>query len=389
MSPQDCGGGTAEGRHRIDLTGAARDGVRSSRVATFGDTALVGLPSAENGGAAVFLRRNNGVWCPEQVVTDADGYTEFGHAVALGADIAVIGAPGDDAGYAAVLRRTGDGWRETQRLAPPEESSLYAFGGAVAIGEHMIVIGASRYGDEGDIGRAFVFEGENWSTVHALTAVPELDDRFGFAVAVSGGTIVVGAPGTSERPGAAFVFEQREAFEVAHALTVEGSPGDQFGAAVAIERDDVVVGAPAQGVPNGTALVPLLDDMGKAYAFHRASGDWDDMRVLGEGLLALGDHLGSIGASVSISNGTVLVGAPGEENGRGLVRVYRRANYNGWCTAFLLYAGARELYANFGGSVSVFGTTAWVGGRESSSAAYALDLKQAEPLESGCMFEPF
>ena len=93
---------------------------------------------------------------------------------------------------------------------------------------------------------------------------------FGFAVAASSDTIVVGAPNHSakgERAGAAYVFERRgDVWNQAGKLTASDAvPATRFGNAVAIGRDTIVVGM----LMNGSGK-----RSGAAYVFERQQGRW-------------------------------------------------------------------------------------------------------------------
>ena len=65
----------------------------------------------------------------------------FGAAVALGAGMLVVGAPGSEGGSAYIYGRSARGWLRSQRLhAVDSENEL--FGAAVAINKGLIIVGA-------------------------------------------------------------------------------------------------------------------------------------------------------------------------------------------------------------------------------------------------------
>lgn len=401
--PPPCVPTSSGWRHRVDLEHAApTNGSSGSRVTVFEDTALVGLPSAENGGVAVFFRRTGDGWCPDRVVRgpEAEDDTEFGYAVALGAGTAVIGAPNGRGGngYVFVLRRLLSGWQEVQRLTA---IGLYVrrFGAAVAVSGNRIVVGAPLTNTV----EVFELVGESAYNVDSTFPVPvERYSGFGFAVAVSNRTVVVGAPGARNGTGAVFVYEDRDGgLTTEHELVAPDlRTGDHFGAAVAIEGDHVIVGAPGLGVSNSPLVEPAplevgtIAGTGNAYAFQRTDDGW------GQGAPMLSsspsnpgyqgstaDDLGATGSSVAIAEGTALIGAPGQDNGLGLVHVYRQLGSE-WSPWLLIDAGEREPYGNFGSSVALSRTTAWVGVQESSAAAYTLDLARVPMGESSYPLEP-
>src|SRR5262249_17365498 len=115
-------------------------------------------------------------------------------------------------------------------------------------------------GNEGDnsapdTGAAYVFvrQGTNWSQQAYLKPSNTKPDQFlGFSsVAVSGDTVVVGAPfefNPAGRSGAAFVFVRSGTNWSQHAYLKASNAGaeDGFGFSVAVSGDTVVVGAPAE-----------------------------------------------------------------------------------------------------------------------------------------------
>jgi len=95
------------------------------------------------------------------------------------------------------------------------------FGYSVAISDGIAVVGAHNDDDKGESsGSAYVFEmsdssdATSWTQVAKLTADDgAVDDRFGVSVAISDGTIVVGAYFDSDKvsiSGSAYVFEKSD-----------------------------------------------------------------------------------------------------------------------------------------------------------------------------------
>ena len=152
----------------------------------------------------------------------ADDY--FGYSVAISGDYAVAGAWGDDdhgsqSGSAYVFFRNSDGtWTQVQKLtADVDAAAQDKFGEAVAISGDYAVVGA--YGDDCDdgsdmCGSAYVFFRDPtynaWLQVSKLVADDAAaQDKFGDAVAISGGHAVIGAPQDSDggsQSGSAYVF---------------------------------------------------------------------------------------------------------------------------------------------------------------------------------------
>ena len=93
----------------------------------------------------------------------------------------------------------------------------------------------------------------NWGQVQKLTAEdPAADDHFGFSVAISGDTVVVGAIEKDSSTGAAYIFERNTGGpenwgEWGKLIVIDPQPGDQFGFAVAVHQDLALVGMPLLG----------------------------------------------------------------------------------------------------------------------------------------------
>ncbi|MCK5736236.1 MAG: FG-GAP repeat protein, partial [Spirochaetaceae bacterium] len=128
----------------------------------------------------------------------------FGGSIAMDGSLAVIGSePGGvvKPGSAYVYRNNGGTWVQEAKLLPetsvPGEEDL--FGGSVSISGRYAVIGAAK-GDGlvADSGTASVFfrnDDGSWIRTDTLQADDgQANDSFGLAVAVSGYTVLVGAP---------------------------------------------------------------------------------------------------------------------------------------------------------------------------------------------------
>ncbi len=227
-------------------------------VATQDDSALVGAPGdGDSTGSLHAYERRGGRWTPVQTLSPpelspGDG---FGHAVDVSADVAVVGLPHDDdlatdSGAVWVLRRQDGRWVPETKLTASDGTGLDFFGWSVAIDGDVIVVG-SLFDDDvaTDCGAAYVFHREDGAWVEQQKLVADdagRSDRFGTAVAVSDKRIVVGAPWADAYAGAAYVYRfaldrwEPEARLVAY----QADSRDRFGSAVAVGDGVVIVGAP-------------------------------------------------------------------------------------------------------------------------------------------------
>jgi len=157
----------------------------------------------------------------------------FGYSVAYSDGIAVVGAYNDDdkgsnsgSAYVFEMSDSSDAtsWTQVKKLAPDDGAVDDRFGHSVAISDGTIVVGAYNDDDKGSSsGSAYVFEksdssdATSWTQVEKLTA----DDgawaaSFGYdrGVAISDGTLVVGAYKDINRRGSAYVFEVKTEYPI-------------------------------------------------------------------------------------------------------------------------------------------------------------------------------
>ena len=375
-------------------------------VAVSGDTAVVGAWHEDAGGlfragaAYVFQRGQGGAgnWGEVTKLTASDAQADdgFGYSVAVSGDTAVVGAiqedpVGTDAGAAYVFQRDQGGtnnWGEVKKLTASDAQAFDIFGYSVAVSGDTAVVGAFREDAGGsNAGAAYVFQrneggADNWGEVTKLTASDAgAGDLFGYSVAVSGDTAIVGAyqedaGGTDA--GAAYVFERNEGGagnwgELKKLTASDAQAGDIFGVSVAVSGDTAVVGAFWEDAGGS--------DAGAAYVFQRDQGGTDDWGEVKK--LIASDAGGSdfFGVSVAVSGDTAIVGAYGENAGdsqAGAAYVFGRnqGGMDNWGEVTKLTASDAQAGDWFGFSVAVSGVAAVVGapledaGGSNAGAAY-------------------
>lgn len=192
------------------------------------------------------------------------------------------------------------------------------------------------------------------------------NDQLSWSVATSGDTIVVGAPFHAGH-GKALVFVKPPSgwagTRTQSATLTAGGPAVHFGWSVAVSGRTVVVGAP------GPYAAPGVHPVGAAYVFVRPKAGWSGSRTptatLTPSTLTAGDVFGD---SVAVSGDTVVASAPGHavgsHAGQGVVHVFVKPR-SGWAgarrqAATLVESDGRKLEA-FGMSLSVSGDTVVVG----------------------------
>jgi hypothetical protein len=270
--------------------------------------------------------------------------------MSISGDTAIVG--GDGVAYVFERERGGDHWRHTATLASSD--GALGFGESVATSGSLTVVGAPSLPlGGGPEGAAYVFQRApgalGWQQAARLTGDTNAGS-FGYSVAISGATIVVGAPfpqiANFERgPGVTYVFDQHHggpnAWGEAARLTGQPHPAprllDRFGSSVAISQDTVVVGALAPYSGPTSDSSPSL-----AYVYSRDQGGqnaWSTV-VLPPPPPGL---LDSSPAEVSISGDTAIVGA--SSPGGAVARVFERDRDgpNAWGEVARLFGTGRRV----------------------------------------------
>jgi hypothetical protein len=382
--------------------------------------------------------------------SNSDTYDAFGESVAVSGDTVVVGAGdesssatgvnGDqsdnsalDSGAAYVFVRSGTTWTQQAYLKASNAEAWDHFGLSVSVSGDTVVVGAfgessSATGVNGDqsdnsalnSGAAYVFvrNGTTWSQQAYLKAsntdgeVPGeyTSDAFGESVAVSGGTVVVGAWGESSSAtgvngdqndnsapvsGAAYVFVRTGTnwTQQAYLKASNTDAWDEFGRSVAVSGDTVVVGAAgedssATGV-NGDQSDNSTGGSGAAYVFVRNGTTWSQQAYLKASMYTGVSDL--FGISVAVSGDTVVVGASCESSSARGVNGNQSNNSADWAGAAYIFvrngttwsqqaylkASNTEADDTFGCSVAVSGNTVVVGADQESSSATGVNGNQS------------
>lgn len=302
------------------------DGTRSGSfgqsVAVSLDALVVGQPTSSSGlGAAYVFRNISGAWTHEQTLSEAlpVGFESYGTAVAISGDTIIVGEWDslNLSGTAFVYVRSAGVWQLQAQLVPSDSTSGDEFGVAVALEGDTALIGAPFDGRDTDtqVGRAYVFvrNGTSWAQQAVLApAEAILMDRPGAAVALSGDTALIGAPTNPTfsvpAPGKVYAFVRSGITWSEQAVLAGTVPADMFGNAVSVVQDTAFVGATC---PCGLSTGP-----GSAHVFTRTAGVWSRQAVLTPSDSAAGDEFGY---RVALGVGRAVIGAYGIDSSRGAV----------------------------------------------------------------------
>lgn len=233
-----------------------------------------------------------------------------GISMAIDGDLAVVGAPGRplerslDPGSAYVLRFDGEQWNEEARLISSDGSPRDRFGDSVAVSGDTILIGAPRDDDNGEnSGSAYMFQyvGSSWVQAQKLLSDDgAAGDLFGFSVAVTSDAVLIAAKNdddnaVSSGSAYAFRFNKFEWVQTQKLVAPDGAFRNFFGARIAVFGDRA-----------GISAVGNDDSAGAVYVYHDDGKEWS----LEQKLVAIDrnadDHFGS---SVAMFNELVAVGA--------------------------------------------------------------------------------
>ena len=246
------------------------------------------------------------------------------------------------------------------------------FGYAIAIDGNTMVVGArfdSTTASQAGAAFVYVLNAGTWTQQAQLLANDgAASDKFGQSVAISSDTIVVGAYQANagfNNNGAAYVFVRNgTTWTQQQKLTASDSTADdEFGNAVAIKGDSIVVGSHFADLPGNASA-------GSAYLYRRTGSVWTETQKLTPaGGVILGDLFGD---SLAISGDKLVVGSPGADipqTAAGAVYVYVEIGGG-------LYSLQQKLAIldgtngdNFGGAVAIEGNTLVGGAREDTPVA--------------------
>jgi hypothetical protein len=283
---------------------------------------------------AVYVFRRTGVnWAQEAYLkpSNCGGSDEFGYSVGIDGDTIVAGAYREDssqttitngaaiplnnsaadAGAAYIFKRTGVNWAEEAYLKAPNAEANDFFGWSVAIAGDTVVVGA------------YAEDSNQFTITNGTTA--------------SGNNLALGS-------GAAYVFKRTGVnwAQEAYLKPPNTNTNDRFGYNVALSGDTVLVGSDqeqstAAGVRNGES-VPFLTgapNSGAAYLFRRSGTTWKHEAYFKPFNTATDDNLGR---AVAVSGETVILGVAQEDSNQAGITAAASTNNSS------LNAGAAYIY---------------------------------------------
>lgn len=345
--------------------------------AVSGNTVVVGAFDANierTGAAYVFVKPSSGWGNMTQTatLTPSDGGAAFGYSVAISGNTIIVGAgypsnlnhapSSQGPGAAYIFVKPASGWRnmtETAKLTASDGADGDAFGSYVSLSGNTAAVGAPFARSGTGAGYVFVKPASGWSTMSQTAELTASDsstfDNMG-SVAISGNTVVTGAPGHNNFSGAAYVFVKPSTGwkDMTQSAEFSSKKANQiYGFSVATDGKTAVVGA--AGANEG---------IGAAFVYVKPKSGWKSTSKFNAKLTASSSSgVNGLSQGISISGKTIALGAPGttvgSNSGQGTVLVYREPA-TGWKTTSRF---AAELTASDGAANDNLGVSAAVSGR--------------------------
>jgi hypothetical protein len=191
----------------------------------YGDYVIVGaleedIGGTEFGAAYIFKKNADETWSKTATLLASDGayLDRIGVACYIYDEYAIVGGPtkdngGTDRGSAYIFKKNADeSWTEQAILTSDDPIDNYSFGTSVYIKGNYAIVGEP--GNDANTGSfMYVFErsGSSWTQVKKFQVTNGQNANFGSSVAISGDTILSGAPYDDVKnvnAGACYVFSK-------------------------------------------------------------------------------------------------------------------------------------------------------------------------------------
>ena len=304
-------------------------------VAIAGDTVAIGDPyDSQNGEAAgsvtVFQADGSGNWVETTRITplDAQAGSNFGRNLALSGDRLAVGAPGNlrfspQSGSAYIFERNIGGpnqWGQAAKLNASDGAINDNFGWAVAVDGDTVAVGAYT---QAMGGRVYFYQRdaggpEKWGETGQISPDPPgFQACFGESLDLDGDLLAVGAYGGGDYAGYVYVFQRLPDSNQWQRLTrfraADTSAYHYFGYSVALDGWTILAGAPGADGLTGAAYIFTADPTQPDV--------WTEQSRLTASDGAMGDYFG---LELDLSADAALIGAPFHTDGTGAAYVYAR-----------------------------------------------------------------
>lgn len=318
-----------------------------------------------NAGKVYIFKRSGSEWklyqklYPDDLAPD----DQFGRGLSVSGDGEYLFAcsmkedtAGSDVGSVYVFKNLGGIWIQLHKITPPDPEPVLRFGNSTATNEDgtILIVGARFDDGKATNAGSFYFytrTGAQWTLRQKLYASDSLtEDQFGIRSAITkdGTLLFVSAysnDGSAPNTGAIYVFDLiNDGLVHQQKITPkDGSVDDQFGVSTALNSDGTIL-----------AVGCILDDetvsnSGSVYVYIRQGQQWILQQKLYASDPAVDKFIG-YGLAISSDGSYILIGATGDNSGKGSVYVFLR-NGNVWTQQTKLVASDGLLNNNFGHDV--------------------------------------
>ena len=410
------------------------------------------------GAVYVFARGTDGRWSQQAYIkpSNPDLTDFFGSSLALSGDTLAVAAnfedsnavgPGGGAaeqadnsasasGAVYIFTRAGDVWSQQAYIKASNTEASDRFGESLALDGDTLAVGAFLEdsaatgvgGDQADnlasgAGAVYVFvrDGTLWTQQAYLKASnTEANDQFGFAVALDGDTLAVGAvledsaatgidgdqaDNTASAAGAVYVFARDGAVwsQQAYVKASNTEANDRFGESLALDGDTLAVGADAEdsaatGI-GGDQGDNTAASAGAVYVYARDGATWTQQAYLKASNAAAGDNFGS---AVALDGDALAVGAVFEDSaaagvhgdeennaasGAGAAYVFIRRD-GAWSQTAYVKASNPEPFDELGIALDLSGGTLAVGAflEDGAGTGIGADAADNAALSAGAVY---
>ena len=307
------------------ISGGGAFGAFGGAVAMSGDRLLVGVPKRRQ---AMVYSRTASTYTLEATLdrTDAVFPNEVGWSIALEDDMAILngtvpvdGGSSYRVGSVAVWKCTAGIWTQGQKFSVPGQPL-----GPVAMQGNYLLLGMPVDTRQP---AAYHYDGNLWqpgAVVMPADSDAEKGDNVGSAIAMSGDTLAIAAPGdkgpqqSSQASGRVDIYRKTgNAWSLeARILRPDSTVPVSFGHAIALDGETLLVGAPMS-----SSAYDYYSE--RAYVYHRAGGVWSLQGTLSQLPKVT---VRSFGSAVALRGDLAFVGTDGLRMKKGdpIIRVFRR-----------------------------------------------------------------
>ncbi|MCC6761301.1 MAG: hypothetical protein IT252_08795 [Chitinophagaceae bacterium] len=377
------------------------------------------------GAAYVFTKGAVDTWSQVNkiILEEPAGSITYGCKIAVDGDYAVIGAPFESqninstlpialqAGAAYLLKKVSGEWIEWKKLVASDRFASDYFGWSVAISGNVVAVGAwwededaSGLNNKDGAGSVYLFSKDqggtdNWGQLKKLVAPDrDIDDRFGYSVALDGALLAVGAYAEDHdaaganflnQAGSAYIFSQNQGGAnnwgfVRKIVPPDRAATDNFAHTVKLSGNVLVASAYTED--EDAAGLNTLSSAGSAYVFYKDQGGTDNWGFVKKLVAPDRNSNDYFSFALAISGNVIIAGAYQESEdaagantvtmaGSAYIFYKDLGGTDNWGMMKKIVASDRELGAYFGQSVSINGNTIAVGAYLNDKDEAGLNIK--------------